>query len=171
MKTRISVAILAVLFLGLAVMGCTGPTEPSEGINIVITNTQTQGGSTGPTGTASPTPGGATLPPGSYVSIGVFGRSCPSGITDVPSGLRQFRAGCVYDVTATPRDSSQKELGTDVAGPVASWAQPVPAGIASITVAENSYNIQLRAGPGLGTVTLSASVKGTVGTGDYLVVQ
>lgn len=171
MKRLIQFGILAtaaVLFIGC---GQT-PTTPDKGINIVVTNTntQTQGGTPGTS--ASPTPGGSTLPPGSYVSIGVFGRSCPSGITDVPAGNRQFKLGCRYDVTATPRDSSQKEIDVNVAGPTAEWAQPVPAGAGTLIVdSGNTYNAQFVAGPGSGDVNLCASVKGTQGCGKYEVVR
>lgn len=169
MKNRVQFGVLAA-FVAVAFLGCgRGPTDPGD-INIYNQNTNTNNNGQGsPTGTASPSTG--SLPPGSYVSIGVFGRSCPSGITDVPAGTRQFRVGCVYDVTATPRGADQKELTIDVTGPIATWSEPNPPGLGAISVQENSYNITFRAGPGTGSVTLKATVKGTSGEGIYSVVQ
>ena len=154
---------MAVLACAIALHACT-PTQPTPG-DITIINTQTQGGGTGPG--ASPSPGaGGELPPGSFIRIGLFGQSCPSGVTPPANGSRQIKLGCTGSITATPKDASGADLPAAVHGPSIAWSVPSGSGVVSVLADSEPFNRSVKC-LGLGVFSLAATVKGVTGSADF----
>jgi hypothetical protein len=71
---------------------------------------------------ASPSPASSAIPPGSYVRVGVFACSCPSGRTCSNNGAATMQVGCSAQITATPKGPDGSDLPASVHGPNVSWA-------------------------------------------------
>ena len=159
--------VAAGLLCGLAVIGgmsCNpAPTGPGP-INIYNQNTNNNG-QPGPG--SSPSPGqGGELPAGSWVRVGMFGQSCPSGVTVPQNGTRQIKPGCTALITATPKAADGSDLPASIHGQLIAWSVPAGAGVVNVTADSEPFNRSVRC-LGLGTFTLSATVKGVTGTADF----
>lgn len=118
MKNQKGARLLAALVC-VAAVGCTigdqvGPTQ-------VVTISQPTPSPT-PLPTASPSPGSSAIPPGSYVRVGMFSCSCPSGKACSPNGAATLQVGCTAQITATPKDASGTDLPAAVHGPSIAWS-------------------------------------------------
>lgn len=154
----------ALVIGGILLASCQQPpTQPD--VTIINTNTATnnQGGNPG----SSPSPGqGGDLPAGSWVRIGMFGQSCPSGVTVPSNGTRQIKLGCTASITATPKDQAGNDLPAAVHGTVIAWSVPAGSGVVNVTADSEPFNRTVRC-LGTGTFTLAATVKGVTGSADF----
>lgn len=161
MRKRIQISAL-LLCVALGVYACTtiatGPTTATGG-----NSTQSQGGGNG----ASPSPGtGGDLPAGSFVRIGLFGQSCPSGTTPPPNGTRQILPNCTGFITATPKDSTGNDLPAAVHGPTCAWSVTAGQSVVNLTAPSEPFNRDARC-LGVGPFALQAQVKNVTGSADF----
>ena len=152
---------ILVLLSCAALLMCAPPTTPSGTTN---TNTNIIN-ITGPTPT-SPSPNAGVLPPGSFIRIGMFGETCPSGVTVPSNGSRQIRAKCTASITATPKDGQGVDLPASVHGPNIAWSIPAGSGVANCLADSEPFNRTCSCF-GLGTFTLQATVKDLTGFADF----
>jgi hypothetical protein len=150
------------LVVAVALVGC----QPATGPTIINTNTATnnqQGGGAN----APPAPGqGGELPAGSTVRVGMYGQSCPSGVTSPSNGSRQIKPGCTAFITATPKASDGTDLPSSVHGPTIAWSVPAGSGVVNVLADSEPFNRTAKC-IGVGVFTLSATVKGVTGSADF----
>jgi len=155
------------LLCGAAVLAlsCSQPLPESPDITIFNQNTNNNGQPGGPG--ASPSPGaGGELPPGSFVRIGLFGQSCPAGVTAPQNGTRQIKLGCTGSITATPKDSTGADLPATIHGSVIAWSVPSGSGVVAVQADSEPFNRTVRC-LGTGVFTLAATVKNVTGSADF----
>lgn len=163
LRNRPLLLLLLLVVVSLTLYACTNITTGSTtatGGN----SSQSQGGG-GPQ--ASPSPGqGGDLPPGSFVRVGLFGQSCPSGTTAPSNGTRQILPGCVGFVTATPKDAQSNDLPAAVHGPNCTWSVPFGSGVVNVSAPSEPFNRDVRCS-GVGPFGLQAQVKNVTGSADF----
>lgn len=109
------VAVLAVLGgIGCQIGDTSGPTQ-------VVTITQPTPSPT-PAPVASPSPGATGIPAGSYVRVGMFSCSCPSGLACSSNGAATMQVGCEANLTATPKGPDGNDLPATIHGPSVAWS-------------------------------------------------
>lgn len=146
----------------VVVVGCRAP----NGDVINIFNTLTTGSSSTPGAAPSPGEDGGTLPPGSFIRIGLFGQSCPAGVTPPQNSTRQIKIGCTGQITATPKDAQGNDLPSAVHGRIIAWSVPAGSGLVIVLADSEPFNRSARC-QGAGVFTLAATVKGVVGSADF----
>jgi hypothetical protein len=141
----------------LALVACETPTNPTT---ITINNNQTVSGAASPTPAPGATPPGTGAPVAS-VSVGFYGRSCPSGTP--PAAPNDLRVGCSGSITATPKDVDGTPMSPADHGPVIHWFYEYGAGVLpSSPSPSNDFNRNASAAAA-GTYRLCAEVKGVIG--------
>ena len=162
-KEVMRVVVLSVITLSL--VSCSPPLPlPPDGTNNTNTNIINI---FGPTPVTSPSPGGSgELPPGSFIRVGMFGQTCPSGVTVPSNASRQVKPNCTASITATPKDGQGNDLPAAVHGPNIAWSIPSGSGVVNCLADSEPFNRTCRC-IGLGQFTLQATVKDLTGFADF----
>ena len=119
MTRKFFVRSAALVLVALAAWGCqigdsTGPTQ-----TVVISQPSP---SPTPAPVASPSPGASTIPAGSYLRVGMFSCSCPTGLACSSNGAATLQVGCTAELTATPKGPDGTDLPASVHGPNVAWS-------------------------------------------------
>lgn len=147
-------AVLCGFLWSCSINTVTGPTTATGGNN-------NNGGPSTPG--ASPSPGtGGDLPPGSFVRVGLFGQSCPSGTTPPNNGTRTIGPGCTGFITATPKDAQGNDIPAAVHGSSIAWVVEFGQGIVNLIAPPEPFNRDARC-TGPGDFGLKATVKNVSG--------
>ena len=117
----------------------------------------------------TPAPGedSGTLPPGSFIRIGLFGQSCPSGC-HCPSEQQPANQDRLHrpDHRYAQGLRQGNDLPVAVHGRVIAWSVPAGSGLVIVLADSEPFNRSARC-QGAGVFTLAATVKGVVGSADF----
>jgi hypothetical protein len=159
------IGYVAVLVACIAAANCQQPPPTQPDISIFNNNQAINQGGSNPG--SSPSPGaGGDLPAGSFIRIGMFGQSCPSGVTVPNNGSRQIKIGCTGQITATPKAADGSDLPASVHGPTIAWSVPAGSGVVNVLADSEPFNRSVKC-LGAGVFTLAATVKGVTGSADF----
>lgn len=168
-QTQIQAALLITAASTTAVVGwACRPVVTTP--DIVIYAGNNNGPSTTPGASPSPGPTGS-LPEGARIRVGVYGQSCPPGVTPPNNSQGQIKVGCTAFITASPKFADGTDIPSTVHGSVITWAYLSGNGSTADCRGDpaNDFN-RICVGRSPGPLVLQATVKNVTGVAELQVI-